>query len=167
MDHLDGICSIQTTFGIKFKKSSWVQKKIPFATELYSKYFDIFRGWFSSEFSKFFWKTFINGNNLAISCVLDDGQSPSPPLQNYSTDADSHGHIIIRSAMNWKKEDRRPKQQLTHFFYLAWDRWQIIPMAILRAFILHGHQIGKLESFFTQTMLSKHTDLHLKMLLIP
>ena len=72
------------------------------------------------------------------------------------------GHIIIRSAMNWKKEDRRPKQQLTHFFYLAWDRWQIIPMAILRAFILHGHQIGKLESFFTQTMLSKHTDLHLK-----
>ena len=29
MDHLDGICSIQTTFGIKFKKSSWVQKKIP------------------------------------------------------------------------------------------------------------------------------------------
>ena len=77
------------------------------------------------------------------------------------------GHIIIRSAMNWKKEDRRPKQQLTHFFYLAWDRWQIIPMAILRAFILHGHQIGKLESFFTQTMLSKHTDLHLKMFLIP
>ena len=54
MDHLDGICSIQTTFGIKFKKSSWVQKKIPLATELYSKYFDIFRGWFSSEFSKFF-----------------------------------------------------------------------------------------------------------------
>ena len=65
-------------------------------------------------------------------------------------------HNYSKRTTQWI-EKRRPKQQLTHFFYLAWDRWQI--RWGFRAFIL-GTRLENRILFMLQTMTSKHTDLH-------